>query len=68
MIWPISRPAQGGQKMLASEDGGSSMAGLVLAGRYGIDLGVSFFLTFSLPPRALMLVPSVPIFVMGLTV
>lgn len=54
--------------MIGSEDGGSSMAGLVLAGRYGIDLGVSFFLTFSLPPRALMLVPSVPIFVMGLTV
>lgn len=44
------------------------MAGLVLAGRYGINLGIPFFVIFSFPPRALMLVPSVPIFEMGPTV
>lgn len=45
------------------------MAGLVFAQRYGIDLTIPFFLTlFFLPPRALMLVPSVPIFEMGPTV
>lgn len=44
------------------------MAGLVLVGKCGIDLGIPYFLTFSLPPRALMLVPSVPIFEMGPTV
>lgn len=44
------------------------MAGLVLVRRYSIDLGTPFFLTFSFPPRALMLVPSVPIFEMGPTV
>lgn len=54
--------------MLGPEAGGNPNDWVSSCWEYGVDLEIPYFLTISLPLRALMLVPNVPIFEMGPTV